>query len=192
MPPADRLALTYWLALGVGFGAIALTALVVRSRLGLALRAVRDNELSAASLGVGVLSTKRIVYVVASAGCAVAGAVYYLQLLRIQPTAAFSVDWTVTMIFVVVIGGLGRIEGPIIGAVVFFILQETLQDYGAAYLVTLGIVAIVVVLLAPRGLWGLVESRGEIELFAVHRRLVGLARPHAGPGGAPSSEGMNS
>ena len=172
IPPADRLALTYWLALGVGVGAIVLAAIVVRSRLGLALRAVRDSEVSAASLGVGVTGTKRIVYIVASAGCAVAGAVYYLQLLRIQPTAAFSVDWTVVMIFVVVIGGLGRIEGPILGAIVFFALQELLADYGSSYLIALGVFTMVIVLVAPRGLWGLIVTRWPMTLVAIDRRLV--------------------
>jgi len=172
MAPPDRLALTYWLAIGVGFGSIVVAALVVRSRLGLALRAVRDSEVSAASLGVGVTATKRMVYVIASVGCAIAGAVYYLQLLRIQPTAAFGVDWTVVMIFIVVIGGLGRIEGPIVGAIVFFALQEVLADYGSAYLVALGLVTIAIVLLAPRGLWGLIVARRPMALFAVERRLA--------------------
>ena len=71
-----------------------------------------------------------------------------MQLLRIQPTAAFGVDWTAKMIFIVVIGGLGRIEGPIVGTIVFFALQETLADYGSLYLVILGVVAIAIV--APR------------------------------------------
>lgn len=174
MEPAARLALTYWLAVGVGFGSILVAVLVVRSRLGLALQAVRDSEVSAASLGVSVISTKRIVYLIASVGCAVAGAAYYLQLLRIQPAAAFGVDTTVVMIFMVVIGGLGRIEGPIVGAIVFFVLQELLADFGSAYLVALGLVAIVIVLLAPRGLWGLITSRWPISLFATQRRLVRL------------------
>jgi branched-chain amino acid transport system permease protein len=171
MAAADRLALTYWLALGVGFGSVLVVALIMRSRLGLALRAIRDSELSAASLGVNVQRTKRIVFLVAAVGCAVAGAVYYLQLLRIQPNAAFGVEWTARMIFIVVIGGLGRIEGPIVGAIVYFALREALADYGAAYLAALGIVAIAVVVVAPRGLWGLVESRVPA-LFAVQRRLV--------------------
>lgn len=171
MPPAERLAVTYWVAVAVGFGSIVVAAIVVRSRLGLALRAVRDSEVSAASLGVGVTSTKRIIYIIASVGCALAGAVYYLQVLRIQPTAAFGVDWTVAMIFTVVIGGLGRLEGPIVGAVVYFSLQEALADYGSVYLIALGLVAILVVLLAPRGLWGLVVARRPLSLFAIERRL---------------------
>jgi branched-chain amino acid transport system permease protein len=172
MSPQERLVMTYWLAIAVGFGSIVVAAVVVRSRLGLALRAVRDSEVSAASLGVGVTSTKRIVYIIVSTGCAMAGAVYYLQVLRIQPTAAFGVDWTVAMIFAVVIGGIGRIEGPIIGTVVFFALQEALSDYGSAYLIALGMVAIVIVLLAPRGLWGLVVARRPVSLFAIERRLM--------------------
>jgi branched-chain amino acid transport system permease protein len=155
----------------VGIGSIVVAAIVVRSRLGLALRAIRDSEVSAASLGVGVTSTKRIVYIVASTGCAIAGAVYYMQILRIQPNAAFGVDWTVAMIFAVVIGGLGRIEGPIVGTVVYFALQEALSDYGSAYLIALGAVAIVIVLLAPRGLWGVLVARRPLSLFAIERHL---------------------
>jgi branched-chain amino acid transport system permease protein len=171
MEPQVRLALTYWLAIGVGFGSVVLAAVVVRSRLGLALRAIGDSEVSAASLGVGVLTTKRIVYVIASVGCAIAGAVYYLQLLRIQPTAAFGVEWTAVMIFMVVIGGIGRIEGPIVGAIVFFALQQLLADYGSAYLIALGLVTVAIVLLTPRGLWGFIVARRPMALVAVERRL---------------------
>jgi len=172
MDATERLELTYWLALGVGFGSIVLVTLIMRSRLGLGLAAIHDSEVAAAGLGVNVLQTKRIVYVIASVGCAIAGSVLYLQLLRIQPVAAFSVDWTVKMIFIVVIGGLGRIEGPIIGAIVFIAMRELLADYGSAYLVALGLVMIVIVVLAPRGLWGLLTSRWSIALFAIRRRLV--------------------
>ena len=172
MAAQERLVMTYWLAVAVGFGSIVLATVVVRSRLGLALRAVRDSEVSAASLGVGVTSTKRVIYIIASTGCAIAGAVYYMQILRIQPNAAFGIDWTVAMIFVVVIGGLGAIEGPIIGAMVYFVLQEALSDYGSAYLVALGTVAIVIVLLASRGLWGLLVARRPLSVFAIERRLT--------------------
>jgi len=172
MVPADRLAITYWIALAVGIGAIVALVIILRSRLGLALTAIRDSELAASGLGVNVLRTKRVIYVIASVGCAIAGAVFYLHLLRVQPLSAFSVSWTAQMIFIVVIGGIGRIEGPIIGAVIFMALQETLSDYGSAYLVALGLFMIVIVLLAPRGIWGLVTSRWPIALFATQRRLA--------------------
>jgi branched-chain amino acid transport system permease protein len=166
-----RLYLTYELALAVGIGAVAVTYLLLRRRLGLALTAIRDSEQSAQSLGVPVFRTKFAVYLVAAFGCSLAGAVIYLNLLRVQPEAAFSVNWTAFMIFIVVIGGVGTIEGPIIGTIVFFVLQETLSGYGAWYLVLLGAVAVVVTLMARRGLWGLVADRTGWSLFPVQRRL---------------------
>ena len=76
------------------------------------------------------------------------------------------------MIFITVIGGIGRIEGPIIGTVVFFLLRQTLADLGAIYLLILGAVAIVVMLKAPKGLWGLVADRYGWQVFPLERRLV--------------------
>jgi branched-chain amino acid transport system permease protein len=178
MPPSDRQALVYWLALAVGAGSIVAVALIMRSRLGLALRAVRDGAPAARSLGVDVGRARLTIFLVAAIGTAIAGAVIYLQLLRIQPTAAFGVDWTAKIIFVVVIGGLGRIEGPIIGAIVYFLLRELLADEGSLYLVILGVTAIVVTLLAPNGLWGLVTNRFPVALFGIERRLIlGSSRP---------------
>jgi branched-chain amino acid transport system permease protein len=171
-PPPERQALIYWLALAVGVGSVVIAALIVRSRLGLALRAVRDGETAARSLGVDVRRAKLAVFVIAAVGSAIAGAVIYLQLLRIQPTAAFGVDWTAKIIFIVVIGGLGRIEGPILGAIVFFALQELLADQGTLYLVILGITTITITLIAPNGIWGLLTSRFPIALFDIERRLV--------------------
>jgi branched-chain amino acid transport system permease protein len=166
-----RLVLTYELALAIGVGTVAVTYLLLRRRLGLALTAIRDGEQSARSLGVPVFRTKFVVYLVAAFGCSLAGAVIYLNLLRVQPEAAFSVNWTAFMIFIVIIGGVGTIEGPIIGTIVFFVLQETLSGYGAWYLVLLGAVAVVVTLAARRGLWGLVADRTGWSLFPVQRRL---------------------
>jgi branched-chain amino acid transport system permease protein len=187
MPAAERQALTYWLALAVGAGSVVVVMLIMRTRVGLALAAVRDSEGAAASLGVDVRRAKLFVWLVAAVGCGIAGAVAYMQLLRIQPTAAFGVEWTATMIFVAIIGGLGRIEGPIVGVLVFFLLQETLADFGAAYLVILGTIAVLVTLFAPRGLWGLIEARAPVALFGVRRRLV--VDPGAGPGPSRREEG---
>lgn len=181
IPPPERQALIYWLALIVGVGSIVVAAVIVRSRLGLALRAVRDGESAARSLGVDVGRAKLTVFVIAAIGSAIAGAVVYLQLLRIQPTAAFGVDWTAKIIFIVVIGGLGRIEGPILGTIVFFALQETLADQGSLYLVILGITAIAITLLAPNGLWGLLTNRFPVALFGIERNLA-LAGPDPPPG----------
>jgi branched-chain amino acid transport system permease protein len=162
---------TYWLALGLGLGAIALTYLLLRRRTGLALTAIRDNEEGAEGIGVDVLRAKVGVYVVAALGCGLAGAITYLSLLRIQPDAAFTVNWTAYMIFIVVIGGIGTIEGPIIGAILFFFLQEQLADQGSLYLILLGLIAVGVTLKLPDGIWGWVVRRWDVHLFPVARRL---------------------
>lgn len=163
---AAREALSYWLALGVTVCVIAVIYLFLRSRQGLALTAIRDNELAASSLGIDIWRTKFVVYVVTSALTAMVGALIYLQKLRISPDAAFSVnDWTAFVIFIVVIGGIGTIEGPIIGTLIFFALRETLADLGTVYLMVLGVVAILVMLRAPKGVWGLIRARFGLELF---------------------------
>ena len=128
-------------------------------------------------------------YVLSSLGCGLAGAVVYLNLLRIQPDAAFSVNWTALMIFVVVIGGVGTIEGPVVGAVLYFALQETLADYGSWYLILVGVVAVVITLKVPGGLWGLITGRRPVYLFPLQRRLERPKPSGAAPAGAASSGG---
>ncbi len=167
-----REAVTYWTALGLAVGSVALVYGLLRSKYGLALAAIRDSEPAAASLGVDVARAKYIVYVIAAFVTGLAGALIFLAKLRISPDAAFSVmDWTAYVIFIVVIGGVGRIEGPILGTIVFFILRGLLADLGSFYLIILGLIAVGVMLLAPRGLWGLAVERFGIELFPVQRRL---------------------
>jgi branched-chain amino acid transport system permease protein len=181
---------TYWIAFSVGVGSVVLVFLLLRSRLGLALLAVRDREDAARTLGISVLRTKVVVYVIASTVCGLTGAVIYLSLLRVQPSATFSVNWTVFMIFAVVIGGIGTVTGPIIGTLVFFLLQQYLGDLGSVYLIILGVVSIAVMLWAPEGLWGLVVKRWNVELFPVQIRMHGdlASRPTEGEDGAMPRE----
>ncbi|MEP3631949.1 MAG: branched-chain amino acid ABC transporter permease [Shimia thalassica] len=170
---AMRESISYWLALGAAVIVISAVYLFLRSRKGLALTAIRDNELAAGSLGIDIWRTKFIVYVVTSALTAMIGALIFLQKLRISPDAAFSVnDWTAFVIFIVVIGGIGTIEGPIIGTLVFFALRETLADLGTIYLIVLGVVAIVMMLKAPKGIWGLIRSRFDLQLFPLGYRVI--------------------
>lgn len=163
----------YWIALAQV--AVILIAIVwlLRSRYGLALTAIRDSELGARSNGINVARIKFIVYVAVAFGTAMVGALIFLQKIRISPDTAFSVnDWTAFVIFITVIGGIGRIEGPIIGTVVFFVLRQTLADLGAIYLLILGVVAIAVMLKAPKGIWGLIADRFGWQVFPLERRLV--------------------
>ncbi len=164
--------LSYWLALASAVIVIASVFFFLRTRNGLALSAIRDNELAAGSLGIDIWRTKFVVYIVTAALTAMIGALIFLQKLRISPDAAFSVnDWTAFVIFIVVIGGIGTIEGPIIGTLLFFALRETLADQGTIYLMVLGAVAIVIMLKAPNGLWGLIRSRFDLELFPLSYRV---------------------
>lgn len=161
----------FWLALAVAVGSIVLVYLLLRSRHGLALTAIRDDETGARGLGVNVFRSKLWVYILAAFGTGVTGAVIYLNLLRLQPEAGFSLNWSALMIFAVVIGGLGTIEGPIVGAVIFFALQQFLSDYGTWYLILIGALAAGVVVFAQRGLWGTFVRRRAVDLFPVRRRL---------------------
>ncbi|WP_299698707.1 branched-chain amino acid ABC transporter permease [uncultured Tateyamaria sp.] len=167
-----REALSYWLALGAAILVITAVYLFLRSRRGLALTAIRDSEVAASGLGIDIWRTKLEVYVVTSAFTAIIGGLLFLQKLRISPDAAFSVnDWTAFVIFIVVIGGIGTLEGPIIGTLLFFLLRETLADFGTIYLMVLGAVAIVVMLKAPKGVWGLIRDRYDLELFLLSYRI---------------------
>ena len=173
----------YWLALALVVAIIGLIVLLLRSRYGLALTAIRDNELAARSNGVDVTRVKLVIYVITAAGTAMVGALIFVQKLRISPDTAFSVnDWTAIVIFITVIGGIGRLEGPIIGTIVFFALRELLADYGAVYLLTLGVVAIAVMLKAPKGIWGLIVGRFGWQLFPLARRVVFIE-----PGSTPTA-----
>lgn len=168
--PAYRIAYVYWLSLAVAVLVVLGVYLLMRSRTGLALTAIRDDPTAAGTAGVAVTRAKRLVYVVAAAGCGVAGALIVANTLRVQPGSIFSVEYSALMIFIVVIGGLGTIEGPILGALTFYLLQDTLADLGNWYLVIVGAVAMAITLLAPRGLWGL--TRGRFEVFAIGHRVA--------------------
>ena len=171
--PAARDIISYWVALALAAGTLALVYLILRSRRGLALGAIRDHEAAAAGLGVDIYRIKLAVYVATAAMTGMIGALIYLQKARISPDAAFSVlDWTAYVIFIVVIGGIGTMEGPVIGAIVFYLMQRYLADFGASYLILLGALGILVMLFAPKGLWGLVSERYDLTLFPTRRRLV--------------------
>jgi branched-chain amino acid transport system permease protein len=162
----------YWLALVLLVGTLAVVYRLLRSRRGLALAAIRDSEQAAESVGVDGFRTKLFIYVLTAFGTGLVGALIYLQKARISPDAAFSVvDWTAYVIFIVVIGGIGTIEGPIIGAIVLYLLQDNLSSYGVWYLIALGALAVATMLVARKGLWGLIASRLDIEVFPIRRRL---------------------
>jgi branched-chain amino acid transport system permease protein len=174
--PDQRQEYTYWLTLGMAVFFLGLLFVLLRSRLGTSLQAIRDDEEAAASLGVRVVTNKRILFVIAAAGCGAAGAMTLANTLFIEPTSIFGVDWTAYMIFMVLVGGLGTFEGPIVGALVLFAIQNEWADNGVWYLVGLGATAILFALLVPRGIWGTIEEKFDLQVMPVGYRL----RKHLG------------
>ncbi|MER5699023.1 branched-chain amino acid ABC transporter permease [Streptomyces mirabilis] len=170
--PLLRRAYTYWLALAVMAAAVLGVYGLLRSRLGLDLQAIRDDDTAASSLGVNVSTGKRIVYVTAAAGCAAAGAVICVNSLGVaSPTQIFGVQYSALMVFMVVIGGIGTVEGPIIGALAYFLLDKYFAQSGVWYLVVVGATAIVVSLYLPRGLWGTLAHRKGWAVFPVRHHV---------------------
>ena len=168
-----RESLIYWVFLTLAVAVIGVIVLLLRTRYGLALQAIRDNETAAKSNGIDVNRARMVVFVVAAVATAMVGSMIFLQKLSITPFSAFSInDWTVNMIFITVIGGIGRVEGPILGTVIFFVLREFLADLASTYLIILGVVAIGVMLKAPKGIWGYVADRFGWQLFPLARKLV--------------------
>lgn len=169
---AERDSLIYWTGLGITVGVLTVIYLILRSRWGLALTAIRDSEAAAESVGVDNYRTKFLIYFLTAGATGSIGALVSLQKLRISPDAAFSVnDWTAFVIFIVVIGGIGRMEGPLIGTILFFILREFFADLGSWYLMFLGLFAIVMMLIMPKGVAGWLAERFDLQIFPLGRRI---------------------
>ena len=170
--PNYRQAYTFWLALGLTVVFLAAIFFLLRSPLGASLQAIRDDEDAARSLGVRVAARKRLLFVLAGFGCAGAGVLIVANTLFIEPGSVFSVQWSAYMIFMVLVGGLGTFEGPILGAILLFAIQTTFTQGGPWYLVGLGATAALFALLLPRGLWGTIEERLGLRLLPVGYQVV--------------------
>jgi branched-chain amino acid transport system permease protein len=154
----DRLATIYWLAFGLAALAMLMTYFLLRSRIGIGLTAMRDNEEGAAAIGVNITYARVLCFLGTAPFLGMAGGIITLQKLRIAPSASFSIiDWTVFIIFNVVIGGIGSFEGPIVGTIIYFVLRQYLADLGAWNLILLGGFSIAIILIDKRGLWGLIR-----------------------------------
>jgi branched-chain amino acid transport system permease protein len=156
--PALRYQTIYWLSFALAALALASTFILMRSRIGIGLTAMRDNEEGAGAIGVNLIRSRILCFLWAAPFLGVAGGIITLQKLRVAPPASFSItDWTVYVIFIVVIGGIGSFEGPIIGTIVFFLIRQYLADIGVWHFILLGVLSIVVILIEPRGIWGLLR-----------------------------------
>jgi len=151
---------TYWLALAIAAASIFLVHIILRARLGLGLKAIRDNENTAASSGVNIFRLKLSSFLIAAFIMGLAGAAYFIFSPRIQPTGGFTISWLLLPLMATVIGGEGSEEGPIIGAAIVTFLRFLLADYGAWSLLIQGIILLVVVVVMPQGIAGLLRQVG--------------------------------
>ncbi len=161
----------YWLALASMTALLAILFGLLRGSTGAAIRAIRDNEDAAASVGVRVTGTKRLLFVLAAFGIGVAGALWLATAITFQPKTYFNVQWTAYMIFMVLVGGIGTFEGAILGALLFFLIETWFGGTGVWYLIGLGATALVFSLFLPRGLWGTLEERFGLRLLSVGYRV---------------------
>jgi branched-chain amino acid transport system permease protein len=172
LDPWWRESLAFWLSAAIGLGSVGGVYALLRSRFGLALMALRDSEVASESVGISVMRLKTWVYVVSAAAFGLVGGLIFLTKLRVSPDAAVSINWSVTIVFIVVIGGIGTIEGPIVGVILYFLLREYLADYGAVYMIAFGALAITVMLTLRGGIWGTLRRYTGMQLFPVQRRVL--------------------
>jgi branched-chain amino acid transport system permease protein len=161
----------YWAALVVGVGALMVARIILRGPLGLALMSVRDSELAALASGVPVARAKVTLWIVCAAMAGLAGAVAYMNTLQVTPDASFSLNWTAAAIFIAVLGGIGTLEGPVIGTIIYFVLREFFAGYGAWYFIGIGLLAILMMVAAPGGVWSLMPEKWRLDPLRIRRTM---------------------
>jgi branched-chain amino acid transport system permease protein len=148
----------YWLALFIGIASIFLMQIILSSKLGLALAAIRDNDNTAASSGINIFRLKLYSFVIGAIVTAIAGAIFYMSQGYVEPISAFGMRWTMTLILATVIGGVSIEEGPIIGTVIIVLLHFLLARYAGISLLLQGILLIIIMSMAPQGIMGFIRK----------------------------------
>jgi branched-chain amino acid transport system permease protein len=146
----------YWLALAIGIVSLFLLWIILRSKLGLGLAMIRDNDRTAASAGVDVFRLKLYSFVIGAVITGMAGAIFYIYQGYIEPSSAFNIRWTMTLILATVIGGMGTQTGPIVGTIIVVLLHFLLGRYAGISLLIQGVILIGIMLLVPQGIMGFV------------------------------------
>ncbi len=148
----------FWLAAIVGIGSVYLMRFIIKSKLGLGLSSIRDNQRTAASIGVNVFRVKLYTFLISAFVTGLAGAIYYLNQGYIEPSATFNVRWTMIMLLATVIGGIRTEEGPIIGTIIIVFLYFTLARYAGYSFLIQGIILILIILISPQGIMGILKE----------------------------------
>ena len=170
--PAYKLSMAtlYYAALVISTGSIALVYILLRSNLGLALMAIRDDDVASEAMGVNIFRCKFICFLISAFITGMSAGILYLNTIFIQPFEAFGIGWTVKLLFIVIIGGMGTVEGPIMGAIIYILLQQFLSEYVGYNLIILGTITIGVIFFAPKGIVGTLQEKTGWELFPVRRQ----------------------
>jgi branched-chain amino acid transport system permease protein len=153
LPPGDRLLPAYYLSLAVAAGSVALAALVGRSRLGLALISLREDEEVAAVFGVPALRYKTLALVLSAVPPGLIGGVYTWQLTYINPSIVFGLEVALVPIVMAMLGGVGHVWGPVLGALFITLIEELLwTKLPYLHLATYGVILLLVGFYLPGGL----------------------------------------
>ena len=148
----------YWISLVIGVGSIFLIRFILRSKLGLGLAAIRDNDASAASSGIDVLKLKVSSFAISAFLTGIAGAIYYVYSGYIEPVSGFGIQWLIAIMLATVIGGIATEEGPILGTIIYVFLSFLLARYSNISLLIQGVILVVIMSLAPKGIIGFTRN----------------------------------
>lgn len=160
----------YFTALGAGMASVALVYFLLRSKLGLGLMAIRDEETASETVGVDIFRCKLHCFLISAGVTGAVSGVFYLHNIFIQPYSAFGIDWTIRLVFITIIGGIGTIEGPIIGSFLYVLLHQLLSEYPNVSLLILGAIAIGVIRVAPKGIMGTIQEKLGFEILSPRRK----------------------
>jgi len=168
--PPPSMTEIYYGSFFMGVGSVVLVYGILRSKLGLGLMAMRDDEEVSETMGVEVFRSKLYCFLIAAFMTGLSAGVLYVFQIFIQPYKAFAIDWTVKLVFIVIIGGIGTIEGPIVGAFIYVLLSQWLAEYVSVSMLILGAIAIAVILLAPKGIMGTLQEKLGFEILSPRRK----------------------
>lgn len=159
----------YLMALTLCVIAMIVVYVLLRTKTGLGLTAMRDDADASSSVGVNIFKSKLLVYVVAAIFTALAGAIFFINKGTIYPSSGFDISWTVSMVFIVIIGGIGTVSGPVVGAIIYVLLDEILAKLPGWSNIILGAIAILVIIFLPDGIMGTLQKKLHFEIFSQKR-----------------------
>jgi len=144
----------YYVMMAIAGLATALPTVILKTKLGFGLRAIRDNEASAENMGVNIFRAKLSVFAISAFVAGITGGIHAVKMSTIEPSSIFEATWSLSTINMVIIGGIGTISGPIFGAAFFTCLAELLADYYTYQLLLTGIILVLIMRFVPTGIWG--------------------------------------